>query len=154
MTPVDAQSKRIEQLEPELLKRWLLFKRDFQFEHPAEPQPYVVSTYRDAHEQQAKVDAGLSDATPGHSLHNFTPCAAIDYGFKRTGESDLLYDADLFRKAFPLLIRLGLQCGVWIRGTTGGLWHDKGHTCAEGYTWQRAAARMAPNWTIIPEGDR
>lgn len=139
-------------LDPELRKRWNLFCQVWRKLHGDNPFPFVVSVYRDAEEQEKKVLEGKSDARAGHSLHNYKPTLALDYAFKVADSRTLLYSDALFDKAFQILPKLGLACGVWIHGGATSMWHDKGHTQPLGYTWQQAKAGIQPAWSTL-KGD-
>ena len=145
-------ARDLNDLDPELRRRWHLACQEYRRLHGEDPFPFVTDMYRDAGEQQAKVNECKSDAPPGHSLHNYRPCWALDYGFRYAGSSKLSYADALFARMFAILPKYGLACGVWIHGGTASLWHDKGHTQPEGYTWQQASAGVPPRWAELPKG--
>jgi hypothetical protein len=145
------EEDRLAKCDPELRRRYEMFFAEWCATNGTDPRPFVCSTLRTSVEQQEKVDKGLSDAGPGRSLHNYGQ--AIDYMFKVEGSSHLLDSDALYAKAFLILPKYGLSCGVWIHGGSASMWHDKGHTQAPGYTWQQAKEGIIPNWIPLPKGD-
>jgi hypothetical protein len=145
------EEDRLVACDPELRRRYEMFFAEWCATHGTNPRPYVVSTRRTPAEQQEKKDKGLSDAGPGQSLHNYGQ--AIDFMFKEEGSKDMIDKDFLYSRAFKILPKYGLSCGVWIHGGSDRLWHDKGHTQCEGFTWQQAKAGITPNWKPLPKGE-
>jgi hypothetical protein len=68
-------------MHPELRSRWDWLKVEYAKKYPLEPQPKISCTVRDNAEQQKLYNEKKSNALPGQSLHNYTPCYAFDVFF-------------------------------------------------------------------------
>jgi len=143
-------SRKLEDLHPEIVSRWLKAVEGWNKLRNIEPElpdVFITCTYRSPEEQtelyaQGRTKPGpiVTHAEAYQSLHNYKPSFAVDFAFRKGKE--VFWNEEFFRRFAQIAKSYGLAWG----GDWPGRKKDTPHLEPPQFTWRDARAGKEPTW--------
>jgi peptidoglycan LD-endopeptidase CwlK len=133
-------SRDLDDLDPELRRRWELCVAKWRHNYGETHRPAVSCTWRDEEDQRRLYAQGrdvpgriVTYAQPGQSAHNWRPSLALDFFFLI--DRIACWDSALYKQMGAIVNAMGL--------TWGGSFGDMPHVEVPGFDWREA---QKPGW--------
>ncbi|MEM7737907.1 MAG: M15 family metallopeptidase [Deinococcota bacterium] len=126
--------------------RWMLL--EWKRRYPKGPMPFITCTYRSNEQQAIEKAEGDSNAGPGQSLHNYSPCFAVDVGMDDEPADGVGNDVTWVFKYYQKWGELAEEAGLEWGGRWPGL--GDGPHIQLPMTWRDAKAGRLPVMKDIP----